>query len=307
MSPTVHWRSLYPFESREISIVGHRMHYLDEGEGPVLLLLHGNPTWSFYWREVVGAFRDRYRVVVPDHIGCGLSDKPRPRDGAWVYRLGGRVACIRELIEQLDLQQVTLVAHDWGGAIGMGAAALAPERFERFVFLNTATFRSSRCPVRIRLCRLPILGRLAVQGLNLFARAALRMAVTDPRNLSPAVRAGLLAPYDNWRSRTAIYQFVRDIPLRASHPSYTPLKEIEGALAQFRDHPVCLIWGMRDWCFTPAFLDRFLGFFPGAEVHRLADAGHYVVEEAPRDVVRAIGAFLAAHPLAERPAPEGLS
>jgi len=261
MPPTPDWRSLYPFEPHEISTAaGHRMHYLDEGRGPVLLLLHGNPTWSFYWREVVAAFRDRYRVVVPDHIGCGLSSKPRPSE--YPYSLARRVADLKELIERLDLQAITLVAHDWGGAIGMGAAGLAPERFARFVLMNTAAFRSSRCPFRIRLCHLPLLGRLGVQGLNLFARAALRMTVADPKRLSPAVRAGLLAPYDNWGHRAAIYEFVRDIPLRPSHRSYRVLEEIEGALAQFRDHPVCLIWGMRDWCFTPAFLDRFLDF-PG--------------------------------------------
>jgi len=298
MPPTADWRSLYPFESHEISTAaGHRMHYLDEGRGPVLLLLHGNPTWSFYWREVVVAFRDRHRVVVPDHVGCGLSSKPRPSE--YPYCLARRVADLKELIEQLDLQEITLVAHDWGGAIGMGAAALAPERFARFVLLNTAAFRSSRCPfrssrcpLRIRLCRFPLLGRLGVQGLNLFARAALRMTVADPKRLSPAVRAGLLAPYDNWHNRTAIYRFVRDIPLRPGHPSYPVLAEIETGLDRFRNHPVCLIWGMRDWCFTPAFLERFIDFFPGAEVHRLADAGHYVVEEAPREVVRCIGEFL---------------
>ena len=291
MSSTPDWKSLYPFESHETSIAGgHRMHYLDEGRGPVLLLLHGNPTWSFYWREVVRAFRDRYRVVVPDHIGCGLSSKPRPSE--YPYCLAQRIADVKELIEQLDLREITLVAHDWGGAIGMGAAGSSPERFARFVLMNTAAFRSTRCPLRIRLCRFPLLGRLGVQGLNLFARAALRMAVADPNRLSPTARAGLLAPYDNWHNRTAIYRFVRDIPLRPVHPSYPVLSEIETGLDRFRDHPVCLIWGMRDWCLTPAFLDRFLEFFPAAEVHRLADAGHYVVEEAPGEVVRCIGEFL---------------
>jgi len=291
MSTTADWRTLYRFESHEVPIAGgQRLHYLDEGRGPVLLLLHGNPSWSFYWREVVRALRDRYRVVVPDHVGCGLSSKPHPSE--YPYSLERRVADINELIERLDLREITLVAHDWGGAIGMGAAASAPERFARFVLMNTAAFRSSRCPLRIRLCRLPLLGRLGVQGLNLFARAALRMAVADPKHLSPAVRAGLLAPYDNWRHRTAIYQFVRDIPLRPGHRSYKVLQEIEDSLARFRDHPVCLIWGMRDWCFTPAFLDRFIEFFPAAEVHRLADAGHYVVEEAPGEVTRYIRRFL---------------
>ena len=295
------WRSLYPFASHEITVGGHRYHYLDEyggdeydgGDGEVLLLVHGNPTWSFYWRELVLALQGRYRLVVPDHIGCGLSAKPGPKE--YSYRLARRVADLGKLIEKLDLRRITLVAHDWGGAIGMGAAVAQPERFQRFVLMNTAAFRSQGCPWRIRVCRIPVLGRLGVQGLNLFARAALSMAACRP--LKPAVRAGLLAPYDRWRNRIAVHRFVQDIPLQPSHPSYPALEEIEAGLARFRSSPMCLIWGMRDWCFTPAFLDRFIEFFPKAEVHRLAEAGHYVVEDAHQQIVPLLNDFLKSHPL----------
>ncbi|MBN2473579.1 MAG: alpha/beta fold hydrolase [Pirellulales bacterium] len=295
MSAPDHWRSLYPFQSHEIAVGGLRYHYLDEGEGEVLLLVHGNPTWSFYWRELVLALRGRFRLVVPDHIGCGLSEKPTA--GRYVYRLEQRIADLGQLIRQLDLRQITLLAHDWGGAIGMGAAASAPDRFARFLLLNTAAFRSQHCPWRIRVCRTPLLGRLAVQGLNLFARGALRMAVCRHERMTPAVRAGLLAPYDCWRHRMAVHQFVLDIPLSASHPSFQTLDDVEAGLSRFRLHPICLIWGMKDWCFTPAFLDRFLQFFPQAEVHRLAQAGHYVVEDAHEQIVPLVERFLKKHPL----------
>ena len=294
MSEAPSWRDLYPFQSHWLEIDGQRMHYLDEGEGPVLLLVHGNPTWSFYWRELVTALRGRYRVVVPDHVGCGLSDKPT--EAQYPYRLARRVDDLGRLIERLELDRITLVAHDWGGAIGMGAAVARPERFARFVLMNTAAFRSRRIPLRIAVCRTPLLGRLGVQGLNLFARAALRMAVCRRERMTAPVRAGLLAPYDSWRNRTAIYRFVADIPLRPRHPSYDKLAEIEAGLAQFRDRPVCLIWGMRDWCFTPHFLDRFLELFPGATVHRLAEAGHYVVEDAHEEIVPRVEEFLGGHP-----------
>ena len=289
------WRSLYPFRSHEILVGGFRCHYLDEGAGDVLLLVHGNPTWSFYWRELVRALRRRYRVVVPDHVGCGLSEKPGTKD--YSYRLQRRIADLGQLIEKLDLRQITLVAHDWGGAIGMGAAVAAPGRFARFVLFNSAAFRSRRCPLRIRICRTPLLGRLAVQGLNLFARYALRMAVCRRQRMTPTVRAGLLAPYDSWRHRVAIHQFVLDIPLSRRHSSYQTLCQLEAGLGQFRHRPVCLIWGMRDWCFTPAFLDRFIKFFPEAEVHRLEDAGHYVVEDAHEQIVPLVEEFLAKHAL----------
>ena len=117
------------------------------------------------------------------------------------------------------------------------------------------------------------------------------MATCKPERMTAAVRAGLLAPYDRWSHREAIYRFVLDIPTRASHPSYAKLCEIETGLAQWRDRPVCLIWGMRDWCFTPAFLERFQEFFPQAEVHRLADAGHYVVEDAHERIAPIIEQF----------------
>ncbi len=287
------WRSLYPFRSHEIMLGGHRCHYLDEGAGPVLLLVHGNPTWSFYWRELVRAWRDRHRVVAIDLIGCGLSDKPPATE--YSYRLAQRVADVGQLIEALDLRQVTLVAHDWGGAIGMGAAVAAPERFARFVLMNTAAFRAPTCPWQIRLCHVPVLGQVAVQGLNLFVRAALRTTSAKPERITPAVRAGYLAPYDSWPHRVGVYRFVLDIPLRPSHPSYQTLADVERGLAKFCQHPVCLIWGMQDWCFSPWFLDRFLEFFPQAEVHRLADAGHYVVEDAYEQIGPLVEKFIEAH------------
>jgi len=289
------WRTLYPFKSHEMLVGGHRYHFLDEGAGPVLLLVHGNPTWSFYWREIIRGLRARYRLVVPDHIGCGLSEKPQL--GEYSFRLSQRISDLGELIETLDLRQITLVAHDWGGPIGMGAALAAPQRFARFVLMNTATFRSRRCPLRIRLCRTPLLGRLVTQGLNLFAGVAPRMAVYRRERVTPAVRAGLLAPYDCWRHRLAVQQFVLDIPFSPRHPTYQTLADIETGLAQFRRHPVCLIWGMRDWCFNTHFLERLLEFFPQAEVHRLADAGHYLVEDAHEEIVPLLEEFCHRHPL----------
>ena len=289
MSDAPIWRELYPFESHYVEVSGRRMHYLDEGSGPPLLMVHGNPTWSFYWRNLVKAFRNRYRVIVPDHIGCGLSDKPASTE--YDFRLASRIGDLTALIEHLDLKNVALLAHDWGGAIGMGAAVKAPTRFGRFVLFNTGAFTGERCPLRIRVCRIPVLGQVGVQGLNLFAGAAVKMAVCRPERMTSQVRAGLLAPYDSWANRTAVHRFVADIPLAKTHPSYAALREIEDGLSQFRESPICLIWGMRDWCFTPKFLDRFLDFFPQATVHKLEDAGHYVIEDAHEQIVPMLEEF----------------
>jgi haloalkane dehalogenase len=287
------WRELYPFRSHFLAIDGQRMHYLDEGRGDVLLLVHGNPTWSFYWRNLVLGLRDQCRLVAIDHIGCGLSDKPKH----YPYCLAQHVQNLARLVRELDLRGITLVAHDWGGAIGLGAALAEPDRFARLVLLNTAAFRSRRIPLRIRLCRVPLLGSLAVRGLNAFARAALWMAVEKRERMTPAVRQGLLAPYDRWANRQAIHRFVLDIPLSPRHSSYAALEGIEQRLPRLAGRPVQLIWGMRDWCFTPHFLERFQVFFPHAEVNELAGAGHYVMEDAYEQVVPLVREFLTRHPL----------
>jgi haloalkane dehalogenase len=293
MSTNIDWRAQYPFKSHWLDLDGVSCHYVDEGSGEPLLLVHGNPTWSFYWRAVIRHFALHRRVVAIDHVGCGLSDKPRH----YPYRLAQHVSNLRRLVEHLDLGQITLVGHDWGGAIGLGAAVAMPERFARFVMLNTAAFRSSRMPWRIRVCRTPILGRLAVQGLGGFSQAAVRMAVADRRRLSAAARAGLLAPYDSWANRQAVYRFVADIPMSPAHPSYRTLEQIELQIPKLADRPWTLIWGMRDWCFTPEFLERFRALVPGAEVHRLEDVGHWVVEEAPERVCAIVEEFLRTHSL----------
>ena len=300
----------YPFQSRFLTLDGLRSHYVDAGPGdaavtdrgpvaprpsaePTLLFVHGNPTWSFAWRNLIKELSHDYRCVAVDHIGCGFSDKPQD----YPYRLGQHIDNLCRAVEELDLRRVTLVAHDWGGAIGMGAAARLPERFARFVLMNTAAFRARRIPWRIRICRTPWLGPLAVRGMNLFARAAFRMAVERPERLTPAVRAGYLAPYDNWRNRVAIQRFVEDIPISPRHPSYGRLVEVEESLSRFADAPLLLIWGERDWCFTPAFLVEFQRRFPQAETLALPDAGHYVFEDASERIVPRLREFLVAHPL----------
>ena len=282
------WRSLYPFDSHVLCVDGLNYHYLDEGQGETLLMVHGNPTWSFLWRNLVLAFRDRYRVVVPDHIGCGMSDKPQ----RYGYTLQQHISNLCSAIDQLDLQRVTLLAHDWGGAIGLGAALSDRDRFTRIVLFNTGAFPPPYVPWRIKACRIPLLGTWAVRRWNLFARSALWMASARPRELSAPVRAGLLAPYDNWERRVAIDAFVRDIPLTVRHPSYRTLANLESQLPELASLPIMLIWGMQDWCFRPLCLQRFQTLFPTAVVHRLKDAGHYVLEDACDTIIPLVRRFL---------------
>ena len=280
-----------PFRSRWLDIDGFRCHCLDEGpeDAPVLLMLHGNPTWSFYYRSLVTAFRGAYRVVVPDHMGCGLSDKPDP----YPYTLARHVENLEALVATLKLRKITLLMHDWGGAIGMGYATRYPENVSRLVAFNTAAFYSPLCPLRIRICRLPLVGALLVRGLNGFCRAAFRFATSRRERFSREVRAGYLAPYDSWRNRIAVHEFVKDIPLEADHQSRATLDQIESGLPRLNAKPFLILWGADDFCFTvTGFLPEWRARFPDAEVHVLEDAGHYVVEDAHERVTPLLTAFL---------------
>ena len=293
MAPTNDWRTHYPFCTHYRQIDGHRMHYIDEGlpENPVLLFVHGNPTWSFYWRNLVTAFRDEYRCIAIDHLGCGLSDKPQ----SYSYCLERHADNLVEFVTTLDLKNVTLLAHDWGGAIGMLAATKIPDSFRRFVLFNTGAFPPPRVPLRIASCRIPLLGTFAMRGFNAFAAAAQTMA--SENRLDPDVLAGLIVPYDSWANRVAIDGFVRDIPLSRQHPTFSVLENLESQLVDFRHHPCQLIWGMKDWCFTPECLERFIQHIPNAAVEQIHDAGHWVIEDRPKRCEESVRRFLTNHPL----------
>ena len=304
------WRDLYPFKSNYLWLPcvphafrggdGVRMHYVDEGAGETLLFVHGNPTWSFYWRNLILGLRSDYRCLAIDHIGCGMSDKPEQGD----YHLAGRIWDLMEFTEEVDLTGVTLVAHDWGGAIALGAMTWMKSRIARVVLFNTGGFPPPFIPWRIAACRIPILGTFAVRGLNAFAEAATVMAVEKHERMTSDVREGLLAPYDNWANRVAINEFIRDIPFTPRHTTWEPLEQLEGHLPEIGKRPTMLIWGMKDWCFRPECLERFQQHWPNTEVHKFDDCGHYVVEDAHERIVPLMRDFLARHPL---PSPQAIS
>lgn len=284
-------REEYPFDGKFIELPqGHRLHYLDEGkgEGAPLLMLHGNPSWSFLYRKLILALRSESRCIAPDHLGCGFSEKPP--FGEFPYDLASHAKNVIELLDQLGVEKVRLVAHDWGGAIGFGAFCDQPERVESIVIMNTAAFPLNRCPWRIRICRFPFLGALLVRGCNGFAGPASRMAVSQP--LSPAVRQGFLAPYDSWRHRVAVWRFVRDIPLSPTHPSMPLLRKIDENLHHFQERPALACWGGRDFCFDEHFLGEWRKRLPQLRINRFPEAGHYLLEDAGDSAIETIRSFL---------------
>ena len=286
---------LYPFESRWHDLGGLRYHYLDEGTGEPVVMVHGNPSWSFSFRELVKGLRDSHRVLVPDHIGCGLSDKPD--DASYSYRLKRRVDDLDDWLEALGVRSgVTLLLHDWGGMIGMAWAARHPERVKRLVILNTAAFQlpaGKRFPLALRVSRDLRIGAFLILYFNAFCRAYVRVGCKR-RPLPAAVRAGYLRPYDSVAHRIATLRFVQDIPLSEGDPSYALVSEVAAALPRFRDTPMLILWGERDFVFDLSFLDEWMRRFPEAEVHRFRDAGHLVHEDAPEEIIPLLRKFLGA-------------
>jgi pimeloyl-ACP methyl ester carboxylesterase len=285
---------LYPFESHWLNIAGLRLHYLDEGprDAPVILMVHGNPTWSFYYRNLVLALRDRYRCIVPDHIGCGLSDKPGDTD--YPYTLARRISDLGDLMAHLQPKTpIHLVVHDWGGMIGFGWAADRPDQIASMVIANTAAFPlpvEKKLPAALWLVRNTKVGALLVQGLNAFSGLAARIAFKKP--VSTEVRKAYTGPYDSWDNRIATLRFVQDIPLKPGDSGYDIVQNTESRLPEFAGKPCLLAWGEQDFVFDLHFLNKWKRIFPDAKVLSYPDCGHYIFEDAGQPLIQAIGEFL---------------
>jgi haloalkane dehalogenase len=284
----------YPFTGRVFERGGLRMHYVDEGpeDGEIVVMVHGNPTWSFYFRRLILALRDRYRCLAIDHMGMGLSDKPP--DAEYPYTLARRVTDFEAWVDETTAgRSITLVVHDWGGMIGLADAVRRPERIDRLVVMNTAAFPlpdGKRVLWQLRACRLPILGALLVRGLNSFCRGAARNCVTAP--LPDDVRRAYLWPYRGWSDRRAVLRFVEDIPILDEDPAMRVVTETAAGLPALADRPILIGWGMRDFVFDEAFLNQWRAYYPTAQVHRFQAAGHYVLEDAGGELIPIIQRFL---------------
>jgi haloalkane dehalogenase len=274
-----------------------RLHFLDEGDkqAPPVVMVHGNPSWSFFFRKPVLALRDRWRCIVPDHVGMGLSERPGP--DRYNYRLADRIDDLERLLEQIGVtRDITLLLHDWGGMIGMGYAGRHPERIRALIIMNSAAFHlpaGMRLPWQLRLAR-GALGPVLVQGLNLFCRGAVRYCVSR-QPLSADVARAYLDPYASWSQRHAVLRFIQDIPVRPEDQSYRNVTDIDNCLRRFHGTPMLLCWGLRDFVFTEAFLNEWRRRFPDAEVHAWADAGHYLLEDAADEVIPVLRGFLTRH------------
>jgi haloalkane dehalogenase len=285
--------ALFPFAGHRLDLDGIGLHYVDEGDGPPVVLLHGNPTWSFFYRNLITALRSTNRAIAPDHIGCGRSDKPTTRH--YPYTLARRIDDLSRLIDKLVPEdRLSLVVHDWGGMIGMAWATRNPDRVDRLVIMNSAAFRlpkGKRLPWSLRIGRNRVLGPPLIRGLNLFCRGAARHCVVR-QPMPDEVREQFLAPYGTWADRIAIDRFVRTIPIDVGDDGYDIVEQTERGLLQFASRPVMIAWGLKDFVFDGDYFAEWRRRFPKAEVCAVADAGHYLLEDAGEELIPRIVQFL---------------
>jgi len=295
-------RSEYPFIGKTLKLSnGFDLHYVDEDEGSPgdsssananpILMVHGNPTWSYYYRNLAKGLKSNHRVIIPDHIGCGLSSKPQK----YTYSLRDHIDNLKELFDSeikpkmTSDQKLNIIVHDWGGAIGLGLAGEIPDDIGKVVILNTAAFTDTYIPKRISLCKLPLIGEPMVRLFNAFAWPATFMAVEKP--LKAEVKKGYLFPYNNYTNRIATARFVKDIPMSQDHPTWSTLKSVEDNLPKIKGEKL-ILWGAKDFCFTTHFFNRWRSIYPDAQSHLYKEAGHYILEDEAQDTLKRIKSFL---------------
>lgn len=287
--------SVFGYKVHECEIGGLKYRYIDEGErsGTPVLMVHGNPTWSFYYRDLIAKLAPERRCLVPDHIGCGRSERPAV-NSSYPYTLERRVKDLGDFIDHLNLAKVDLVCHDWGGMIGLSWAVDHPGRVGKIVLSNTAGFllpHEARMPNLLKVGKTPVLGEFLIRGLNAFCLCARYMCVEKTR-LSSKVARGYLAPYRNWKHRKAVYEFVKDIPLTPKDRSYARVLRTDRSLVRLAQHEILLCWGLRDFVFASPFLDEFRRRFPRAQVAEFGDCGHYLLDDAGDEALSCMSEFL---------------
>jgi haloalkane dehalogenase len=269
------------------------MHYVDQGRGRPVLMVHGNPTWSFYFRHLISGLSSDFRTIAPDHIGCGFSDKPSAKN--YDYTLDQRVADLDALVKSLDInEKISLIVHDWGGMIGLAWALDNPDRVDKIVITNTSGFflpPSKQFPAPLWAIKYLVPFAVpAVLGANIFARGALYLGAEN--RLSNPVKKGLVAPYNSWANRIATLKFVQDIPITEKDRSYARVQKVDQGLSALDPNQLMFLWGTRDFVFDVHFLSEFQNRFPRSRAHVFEDAGHYLFEDKPGPTLELIQNFL---------------
>jgi haloalkane dehalogenase len=285
----------FPFAPHYYSSHGFDMHYVDEGSGEPVVMVHGDPTWGYLYRHFIPPLSQHHRCIVPDHMGMGKSAVPQDRE---LYRLEQHCANLEALLLHLDVRDITLILHDWGGPVGLGFATRHPERIKRLVLLNTwasAPWPGGPFPRLVEIIRSQR-GEAFVLQKNGYLEPALLGTTARHENLTKTVMEAYRAPFPTPEARLAMLCWSRDIPVQETDVSYVEMKRIERGLSRFNATPILLLWGMQDPVLPASILRQWQQVYPHATTHELADASHFLQEDAPEKLVQWIETFLQANP-----------
>jgi haloalkane dehalogenase len=278
-------RTEYPFQPHFLQLPAGRMHYVDEGQGRPVLMVHGTPTWSFLYRHLIRGLSADYRVIAPDHIGFGLSDKPQN----WTYLPSDHASNLEQLIHELDLNDLTLVVHDFGGPIGLSYAVAHPDRIRNLVLFNTFMWSLQGDPSFERPARIfnNALGKFAYTRLNFSAKIMIPAAWGDKRKLNRTIQQQYVKALPDSASRQGTWVFLKE--LIGSSSWYEQLWKQRD---QIQDKPALILWGMKDIAFKEKELSRWEQLFSSTQVIRYPQTGHFVPEEEGQALVPIIRGFL---------------
>ena len=279
-----------PYQSHAIQVDDYFMHYLDEGpkdgSAPVVIMLHGNPTWCFYYRNLLEKLKGHFRVIVPDYVGCGLSSNPIDKQ----LRAADRVRHLQELTKKLGLSRYSLVMHDWGGSLGTALALSNVEAIDRIVYLNTTLTETESLPKIIKMAANQYTGKFLTKYTKRFLKFTTEWGVC--KKLPKEVKRAYMYPYQTMARRTSIWDFVDDIPFDSDHPSYSLMLDLAQNLPRLSEIPVQIVWGLKDPCFHREMLNKVAQHFPQARILEIPQASHLVLEDAPELAQKTISEFL---------------
>jgi haloalkane dehalogenase len=274
----------YDFEPKYLDQDGLRMHYLDEGEGAPVLLLHGEPTWSYLYRKVMPQLTSSARAIAPDYFGFGRSDKPLRLED---YSFDLHSRSIARLVEELDLRELTVVVQDWGGPIGLRLAVEQPERVSRLVIMNTG-IGGGRPPSEEWLRFRAFVRR---HGTDLVPGRLVRISCVQP--MEEEVEEAYSAPWPVPESKAGVLAFPEQVPTEPEHPNTAPLLALRDALGRW-EKPALVLFSDSDPIFSPRVGERLAEHIPGALGPEIvAGAGHFLQEDRGEEIGRRIAAFVA--------------
>ncbi|TRX62729.1 alpha/beta fold hydrolase [Fulvivirga sp. M361] len=274
----------YPFKSNFIDLGSGKMHYLDEGEGEVILFVHGTPTWSFLYRNFIKAFSNGYRCIAPDHIGFGLSDKP----GDYMGTPKQHAENLAEFIEKLNLDNITLVVHDFGGPIGLGCARQHADKIKQVVLFNSWLWATEMNPEARKVDKIinSAMGKFLYLRMNFSPQVLLKKGFHDKKNLPKKVHKHYIKPFPNRTSRLSLWNIGKS--LVGSSDWY---QEQWIGLSALKEKPWLILWGVNDPFFNREYLNKWRDSLPDAVVKEF-DCGHFVQEEATEASIAAIDDFI---------------